>query len=98
MKQNVSDKEIIAMFQRYLGNNDPSEINKLKVEELVLAEARLRLNGTNPNFCEIIKNKTKDLELKEARKHESKIRAWNLVTGLFLGLTIAGVGAWLFNT
>lgn len=98
MKQNISDNEIISMFQRYLASNDPSEVNKIKVEELVAAEARLGLKGINPNFREVIKNKIRDLELKEARKHESKIRAWNLITGLILGLTIAGIAAWLFTT
>lgn len=98
MKQNIPDNEIVSMFQRYLASSDPSEINKLKVEELVVAEARLGLKGINPNFREVIKNKIKDLELIEARKHESRIRAWNLVTGLILGLTIAGIAAWLFIT
>ena len=54
------------------------------------------IQGINPNFREVIKNKIKELELKEARKYESRIRAWNLVTGLILGLVIAGIAAWLF--
>jgi hypothetical protein len=95
MKKGISDREIVSMFQRYLSDNDPSEINKLKAEELSAAEARLGLKGINPSFREVMKNKVRDLELKEARKHESKIRAWNLVTGLILGVTIAGIAAWL---
>jgi hypothetical protein len=98
MKQNIPDNEIVSMFQRYLASNDPNEINKLEVEELAAADARLGLKGINPIFREVIKNKIKDLELKEARKHESRIRAWSLVTGLILGLTIAGIAAWLFTT
>jgi len=98
MKQRISDKEIISMFQRYLATNDPSEVNKLNAEELAIAEVRLGLQGINPNFREVIKNKIKDLEVKEARKHESRIRAWDLVAGLILGLTIAGLAAWLFST
>ena len=98
MKQKIPDKEIVSMFQRYLASKDPSEVNKLNVEELAVVEVRLGLKGINPNFREAIKNKIKELELKEARKHESKIRAWNLVTGLILGLTIAGVATWLFST
>ncbi len=86
------------MFQRYLSSNDPGEVNKLKSQELAVVEARLGLKSINPSFREVIKNKIKDLELKEARKYESKIRAWNLVVGLILGLTIAGIAAWLFNT
>ena len=98
MKHNITEKEIITMFQRYLASNDPSEVNQLKAEELAAAEARMGLSYTNPHFREVIKNKIKDLELNEARKHESKIRAWNLLTGLILGLTIAGIAAWLFST
>ena len=98
MTKNITDKEIISIFQRYLANNAPSEINKIKLEELVAAEERLGLREINPDFRAVIKNKINDLKLKEASKHESRIRAWNLVTGLILGLTIAGIAAWLFNT
>lgn len=98
MKHNITEKEIITMFQRYLASNDPTEVNQLKAEELAAAEARMGLSCTNPHFREVIKNKIKDLELNETRKHESKIRAWNLITGLILGLTIAGIAAWLFST
>jgi len=98
MKQKISDNEIVSMFQRYLSDNDPTEINKINVEDLIVAKARLGLKGINPNFREAIKNKIRDLELQEARKHESRIRAWNLLTGLILGLTIAGIAAWLFVT
>ena len=98
MTKNITDKEIVSIFQRYLGNNDPSEINKIKLEELVAAEERLGIRGINPDFRAVLKNKINDLKLKEARKHESGIRAWNLVTGLILGLTIAGIAAWLFTT
>ena len=98
MKQDITDKEIVSIFQRYLANNDPSEINKIKLQDLVAAEERLGLRGINADFRAVIKNKIKDLELKEARKYESRIRAWSLVTGLIIGLTIAGIAAWLFNT
>lgn len=96
--QNITDKEIISVFQKYLADNDSSEINKMKLQDLVAAEERLGLKGINADFRAVIKNKIKELELKEARKYESKIRAWNLFTGLILGLTIAGITAWLFNT
>ena len=38
-----------------------------------------------------------DLERDEARSHESKIRAWNLVTGILIGLVIYGLGQALFG-
>ena len=96
MKQNITDREIISIFQRYLASNDPSEINQIKVEDLVAAEARLRIQGINPNFTEVIKSKIRHLELNEARKYESRIRAWNLITGFIIGLAIAGIASWLF--
>ena len=74
-----------------------NDLDFCKILEL-RAITKERLKSINPSFREVIRNKIKDLELKEARKHESKIRAWNLVVGLILGLTIAGVAAWLFNT
>lgn len=96
MKERVSDKEIVLIFQRYLSSSDPSEINQLNVEDLAAAEARLRLEGVNPQFAEIIKTKIRDLEIRENRRHESKVRAWNLVTGFILGVAVAGVAALLF--
>ncbi|WEJ63474.1 hypothetical protein [Thiomicrorhabdus lithotrophica] len=94
----VSDKEIIQMFQRYLASKDPSEIDKLDVRELATTEARLTINGTNQNFTAVMKSQVAKLEQQENRKHESKIRAWNLITGLLLGLVTAGVSTWLFGT
>lgn len=98
MEQKITDKEVISMFQRYLSSSDPSEIYKVELADLVAAYERIRIRGINPTFAEVIKNKIKELELKEARQHESKIRAWNLITGLILGITIAGIAAWLFAT
>ncbi|WP_158078512.1 hypothetical protein, partial [Microbulbifer mangrovi] len=98
MDMKPSEKEIISMFQRYLGSGDSSEIDKLDLENLVFAEERISLRGINPQFLQIVKNKIHDLELKEARQHESKIRALTLVTGLILGVVISGIAAWLFNT
>ena len=85
------------MFQRFLATNDPSEIDKLKAKDLAASEARMGLHFVNPSFREVIKNKVKELEQREARKHESKIRGWNLVTGILIGLVIAGLSKWLFG-
>lgn len=93
----VPDNEIVKMFQRYLGSSDSREIDKLDAQELAAAEARLRLGGTNPDFTAVLKAQIARLEQIESRKHESKVRALNLVTGLVLGLIIAGVSAWAFG-
>jgi len=97
MKARASDREIVSIFQRYLSSNDPSEINKLNLEDLAVAEVRLGLKGVEPKFREVIKNRIRDLELKESRRHESKVRAWNLVTGFILGLAVAGASLLLFR-
>lgn len=96
MGQTVSDREIISMFQRYLSTNDSSEVDKLGLEELTSAEVRLGLKGVNPGFRVAMKNKIKDLERKDARKYESRVRAWVLVTGFILGLATAGVANWIY--
>jgi|UPI0007869AF6 hypothetical protein len=94
----VPDHEIVKMFQRYLASSDPSEIDNLDAQELTAAEARLSIRGTNPTFTAVMKVQIAKLELKENRRYESKIRAWNLLTGLLLGLVIAGASAWAFGT
>jgi hypothetical protein len=49
MKQNIPDYEIVSMFQLYIASNDPSEIDRLEVEDLVTAEARLKVIGSESN-------------------------------------------------
>jgi hypothetical protein len=97
MNNKPSDSEIVKMFQRYMSSSDSSEIDQLDLEELVAAELRLGIQGINPDFREAIKNQIRKFELKKARKHESKIRALNIFTGLILGLVISGFSAWLFT-
>lgn len=94
----VPDHEIVKMFQRYLASSDPREIDNLDAQELTAAESRLSIRGTNPTFTAMMKVQIAKLELKENRRYESKIRAWNLFTGLLLGLVIAGASAWAFGT
>lgn len=97
MKNKPADAEIVKLFQRYLSSSDPSEIDQLDKETLVAAELRLGIQGINPDFRESMKTQIRRLETKEARKHESKIRALNLFTGLILGLVISGITAWVFT-
>ncbi len=101
MSKSVPDHEIVKMFQRYLASNDSSEIDGLNAQDLIAADARLSIHGANQQITALMKTqiaKLEQVEQVEHRKHESKIRAWNLVTGLILGLVIAGVSAWLFRT
>lgn len=54
----------------------------------------------NAGFRLALRDRIKTLEqntsTKEQREHESKIRALNLVTGIVIGLIIAGLSSWLF--
>lgn len=93
----VPDNELVRMFQRYLASSDPREIDNLDAQELAVAEARLSIRGTNPTFLAVMKIQIAKLEQKENRRYESKIRAWNLVTGLLVGLFIAGVSELAFG-
>lgn len=89
----ISDREVVKLFQRYLTSKDSSEIDQLRVSDLYAAEARLALQGTNPQFIAVIRSQIARLEQEENRMYESRIRVWNLVTGLILGLVIAGISA-----
>jgi hypothetical protein len=98
MNPSIRAQEIFAAFQRYLANNDSTEIDALSLKELRSADEQLgqRDVGSGPRIA--IQNRIKNLELNDARAHESKIRAWNLVTGIIVGLVVAGLAAWLFRT
>lgn len=90
-------KEIIPIFQNYLATGDTCELDKLNLSELIPAAERLNIRGINPKFMEVIQTRIWLLEQQEARRYESRIRAWNLLTGLVLGLAIASIAGWLFS-
>lgn len=98
MNPNIRANEIIAAFQRYLSTNDTSEIDNFSLKELRSADEQLGQRDVGAGFRIAIKNKISEFELQDTRKHESKIRAWNLVTGVLIGLVVAGLAAWLFKT
>ena len=90
--------DIVSAFQRYRSSNDTSEIDTFTLKELRSADEFLGARDLNKGFRIALKNKIKDLELNESRTHESKVRAWQLVTTLIVGLTVGGLSVWLFNT
>jgi hypothetical protein len=98
MNPNIRANEIVAAFQRYLSTNDTSEIDNFSLKELRSADEQLGQRDVGAGFRIAIKNKIGEFELQDTRKHESKIRAWNLVTGVLIGLVVAGLAAWLFKT
>lgn len=98
MNPNIRANEIVAAFQRYLSTNDTSEIDNFSLKELCSADEQLGQRDVGADFRIAIKNKISELELQDTRKHEGKIRAWNLVTGVLIGLVVTGLAAWLFKT
>ena len=98
MNPNLRLKEVIAAFQRYLVNNNDDEIKEFSLEELRSADERLGQRDVGAGFRIAIQNRIKELELRESRRHESWIRVWNLITGILIGLVVAGLASWLFKT
>jgi hypothetical protein len=97
MNPNIRANEIVAAFQRYLSTSDTREVDGFSLKELRFTDEQLGQRDTGADFRIAIKNKISDLELQDTRKHESKIRALNLVTGILIGLVVAGLTAWLFK-
>jgi hypothetical protein len=98
MDPNIRANEIVAAFQRYLTSNDVSEIDAFSLQELRSADEQLGERDVGAGFRIAIQNKISDLKLKETRKHECKIRALNLLTGIIIGFVIAGLVSWLLST
>lgn len=98
MNQNIRANEIVAAFQRYLASNDTSEIGAFSLQELRSVDEQLGEKDVSAGFRIAIQNKIKDLELKEKRKYECKLRAFNLLAGILIGFVIAGSVVWLLST
>ena len=94
-------QEIIAAFQRSFKRDNRDEIESITLIELRQADEMLGKSDISSGFRLSMQNKVRELESseskKEQRQHESKIRAWNLVTGILIGLVIAGIAKWLFG-
>jgi hypothetical protein len=96
MNPNITTQETCAAFQRYLASNDSSEIDNFPLKELRSADEQLGQRDTGAGFRIAMQNKIKDLELKEAREHESKIRALNIAIGILIGVVVAGLASLLY--
>jgi hypothetical protein len=98
MNPDIRTNEIVAAFQRYLTSNDTSEIDAFSLQELRSADEQLGERDVNAGFRIAIHNKISDLKLKETRKYECKLRAFNLLIGILIGFVITGTVSWLLNT
>ena len=87
----------MAAFQRYLRTGDTAEIHAFSLEHLQSADEQLGQRDVGAGFRLAIQNRIKYLQEQERRVHESKIRGWNLVTGIIIGLVVAGLAKVLFG-
>lgn len=96
MNPNIRANEIATAFQRYLASNNRSEIELFSLDELRSTNEQLGQRDVGEGYRIAILNRIKDIEENEHRRHESKIRAWNLVVGVLVGLLIAALTKLLF--
>lgn len=97
MNPNIRVNEIVSAFQRYQTSNDRSEINAISVSELRMTDEQFGQRDVGAGFRIEILNRIRELDEEERRKHESKIRAWNLVGGIVVGLLVAGLAKLFFG-
>ena len=90
-------REIIAAFQRSFKTDNHDEIVSIPLSELKQADEMHGPNDADASFRIAIRNRIIGLETTEQRKYDSKIRAWNLVTGIIIGLVIYRLGQLLFS-
>jgi hypothetical protein len=98
MNPNSRENEVVAAFQRYLASSETSEIDAFSLHELHSADEQLGERDINSGYRIAIRNKISDLKLKESRKNECKLRAFNLLAGILIGFVIAGLVGGLFTT
>jgi hypothetical protein len=97
LNPNIRANEIVATFQRYQASNDRSEIDAISVSELRMTDEQLGQRDVGAGFRIAILNRIRELDEEARRKHESKIRAWNLVVGIAVGLLVAGLAKLVFG-
>jgi hypothetical protein len=98
---NQKKLEIVGAFQRSFKIDNKEEIESIKLEDLKQANEMLGERDINAPFRLAMQSRIKEVEdltsKKEQRLYESKIRAWNLITGIIIGLIIAGIAKFLFG-
>jgi hypothetical protein len=101
----ISDQrkqEIVATFQQTFKHNAEAEekVRTFSISELRQTDEMLGNRDIESGFRIAIRNRIIELDddknIVEQRKHESKIRIWNLITGIIIGLVVSGVAKVLF--
>jgi hypothetical protein len=90
-------QEILRTFQVSFKRDNSEEVEAIALSELRDADAMIGHTDLNSGFRIAMRNRIAALEQKEARGYGSKIRAWNLITGILIGLVIYGLGQALFG-
>lgn len=90
--------KVVSTFQRFVKYNDKNEIEGFTLAELQSAERQLGNKDPNAGFRIALRNQIADLQLKEQRKYESGIRAWQIVVGVIVALVIAGLTKLVFGS
>lgn len=90
-------REILAAFQASLKRDNSEQVESYSLSELRDADAMLGNTDVSADYRLALQIRIADLEKGDDRKHESKVRAWHLVTALIIGLVIAGLAKLLFG-
>lgn len=90
-------QEIVAAFGAMFKRDNSEQVESYSLSELRDANAMLADRDLNAGFRIALQNRIADLGKGDDRKHESKVRAWNLATGIIIGLVIAGLGKLMFG-
>lgn len=90
--------KVVSAFQRFVKHNDKSEIKSFTLAELQNADQQLGSKDSNAGFRIALRNQIADLQLKDQRKHESGIRAWQIVVGVIVALAITGLTKLVFGS
>ena len=90
--------KVVAAFQRFVNDNDKAGIETFTLGELQHADQQLGNKDENANFRLAIQNRIADLHRTNQRKHESRIRAWQIIVRIIVSLVIAGLIKLVFGT
>ncbi len=87
--------EIVREFQLEFKPGTPSDITKFTLDELKAADAMLR--DWDEGYGIAMRHRIAELELREQRKLESKVWAWNVFVGFIVGVAVGMTVQWLIN-
>jgi len=87
--------EIVRAFQLEFKPGTPSYITQVTHDELKAADAML--HDRNEGYGIAMRQRIAELELREQRKLESKVWAWNVFVGFIVGVVVGVTVAALIN-